>query len=177
MDYRASYTPEEIRNLWQTPRWLFNAINKNLHFSCDIAASKDNHLVAEYISEEDDAFKFDFSKYEGTFVWCNPPYSDITPWIDLAIKNRDEHGVGTVLLIPADTSVKWFGKCVDEANEITFITEGRINFIRADTGIPVNGNTKGSMLVMFGTEKSANGLETFYVDRKYLQSEGTEDEQ
>ena len=176
-DYRSSFTPEEIRDLWMTPRWLFSAINKQLNFVCDIAASEINHLLPTYITKEMDAFNYDFEPFRGRYVFCNPPYSDITPWIDLAIKNRDEHGVGTVLLIPADTSVKWFGKCVDEANEITFITEGRINFVRADTGVPVNGNTKGSMLVMFGTEKSANGLETFYVDRKYLQSEGTENEQ
>lgn len=83
--------------------------------------------------------------------------------------------MGTVLLVPADTSVKWFTKCVNEADSITFITEGRISFVRADTGRPVSGNTKGSMLVMFEPERNPNGcLETFYVDRDYLKAEGSE---
>lgn len=174
-DYRSSNTPESIRDLWQTPRWLFNAVNRNLHFVCDIAASSDNKLTHRYITENEDAFKYDFSEFQGMYVWCNPPYSDVTPWIDLAIKNRNEHNVGTVLLIPADTSVRWFSKCVDEADQITFITNGRVNFVRADTGVPVSGNTKGSMLVLFGTERNPNSLlETFYVDRDYLKAEGTE---
>lgn len=60
MDYRSSYTPENLRDLWQTPRWLFNAIDNNLHFACDIAASRDNHLVIRYITEIDNAFTYDF---------------------------------------------------------------------------------------------------------------------
>lgn len=172
-DYRSSHTPENLRDCWQTPRWLFNAINKQLNFVCDIAASEANHLVSDYLTQEVDAFTFDFEGLRNGYVWCNPPYSDITPWVDLAIKNRNEYGVGTVLLIPADTSVKWFGKCVDEADEITFITEGRISFVRADTGESINGNTKGSMLVLFDKVKNPKGLQTFYVDREYLKSEGS----
>lgn len=174
MDYRGSHTPLDIRDLWMTPRWLFNAVNKQLNFVCDIAASEANHLVSRYLTKEMDAFTYNFEVLRGGYVWCNPPYSDITPWIDLAIKNRNEHGVGTVLLIPADTSVKWFGKCVDEADEITFITEGRVNFVRADTGETISGNTKGSMMVLFNTSKNPNGLQTYYVDREYIKSEGTE---
>ena len=173
-DYRSSHTPEDIRNLWQTPRWLFNHLHDHLQFACDIAASSENHLVSTYLTEEDDSLTYDFSNFKGKYLWCNPPYSDITPWVELAIKNRNELGVGTVLLIPADTSVRWFGRCVDEADEITFITAGRINFVRADTQLPVNGNTKGSMLVLFDTVKNPKGLQTFYVDRDYIKSEGTE---
>lgn len=174
MDYRGSHTPENIRDLWQTPRWLFNAVNKNFNFSCDIAASDINHLCRKYITQEMDAFSYDFKDLANTFVWCNPPYSDVGPWIDLAIKNREEHQIGTVLLVPADTSVKWFGKVVDQADEVTFITEGRVSFVRADTQEPFTGNTKGSMLVFFSKEKT-NNLKTFYVDRDYIKSEGTDE--
>lgn len=176
-DYRSSYTPENIRDLWQTPRWLFEAINKRYKFTCDIAASLENHLVDTFLTEEDNALTYDFSGFEGKYLWCNPPYSDITPWVELAIRNRNEFKAGTVLLIPADTSVKWFGRCVDEADEIVFITEGRISFVRADTGDAISGNTKGSMLVLFNTVKNRQGLQTFYVDRDYLKSEGTENGQ
>lgn len=173
-DYRSSHTPEEIRNLWQTPNWLFNVINKRKDFVCDIAASKTNHLVRNYLSEERSAFNFDFEEFRGRYVWCNPPYSDISPWVDLAIRNQQNHGVGTVLLIPADTSVGWFDKCRTYANSIMFITGGRVSFVRADTGLPVSGNTKGSMLVIFEPTSTSNPINTYYIDRDSLKTEGTE---
>ena len=173
-DYRSSHTPEDIRDLWQTPRWLFNCVNEYKNFVCDIAASQSNHLVSTFISEEDNAFTYDFEVFRGNYVWCNPPYSDIGPWIDLAIKNQQNHNVGTVLLIPADTSVRWFDKCRINANSIMFITGGRISFVRADTGVPVNGNTKGSMLVTLDPTPPQEPIKTYYVDRDRLKTEGTE---
>ena len=166
-DYRSSNTPEDIRDLWQTPRWLFDSMDKRFSFSCDIAASDKNHLVKNYLTEQINAFAYDFTQLEGTYTWCNPPYSDISPWIDLAIDNK-KAGVGTVLLIPADTSVKWFSKCVSSADEIIFIIEGRISFVRADTQQLVSGNTKGSMLVIFSSDREKSGLTTSYIERDYL---------
>lgn len=146
VDYRGSHTPADIRDLWQTPRWLFDYMDNLNQYVCDIAASDYNHLCNEYVTEQQNAFIFDFSIFEGNSVWCNPPYSDINPWVDLAIKNRNQFGVGTTLLVPADTSVKWFEKALNSCDKVYFIVGGRISFIRADNQQAVSGNTKGSVL-------------------------------
>ncbi len=166
-DYRSSNTPEDIRDLWQTPKWLFDFFNTRFEFSCDIASSDKNHLLEKYITEEMDSLTYDFSEFRNTYTWCNPPYSDITPWVDLAIKNK-KLKVGTVLLLPADTSVKWFTKCINHADEIVFITGGRVSFTRADTQQSVSGNTKGSVVVIFSTEAERRKLSTSYIERDWI---------
>lgn len=171
LDYRGSHTPENIRDLWQTPRWLYNAMNSRFHFECDIAASSQNHLHPRYIDESQNAFTANMREFSYGSVWCNPPYSDITPWIELAITNRNDHNITTVMLIPADTSVGWFKLCTEQASQIMYITGGRISFVRADTLRTVSGNTKGSMLVVF--EPHTSELVTTYLDRNTLITEGT----
>lgn len=162
--YHDSHTPEDIRQLWQTPRYIYDYFNIYHPFACDIAASEVNHLHDRFITAEDNAFNFDFSEFSGQYVWCNPPYRDITPWIQLAERNRNEHQVGTVLLLPADTSVGWFQNIVETADCVYFITEGRLSFVRADTQEPVGGNTKGSIVVVYKPTRFMN----YMLDTKYL---------
>lgn len=169
VDYRGSHTPHDIRDLWQTPKWLFDTLNYDGRYSLDIAASDYNHLVENYITEEDNAFAYDFSDEWGKMVWCNPPYSDITPWVDLAITNQTEHGVGTTLLVPADTSVGWFKKAQESCDRIIFIIGGRVSFIRADTQEPVQGNTKGSVLLEWLPSR-LNKQEVIFWDRDTIKN-------
>lgn len=82
------------------------------------------------------------------YVWLNPPYSDITPFVRKAAAESAQQ-VGTVMLVPADTSVGWFSEALSTASEVRFITAGRLSFINAVTGKPANGNNKGSMLIIW----------------------------
>lgn len=139
-----SNTPAELKDLWQTPKFIFNHYNKRFNFNMDVCASHENTLVEHsYWTKEDDALHQNW----GSVNWCNPPYSDITPWVIKAIKEM-EQGCLTVMLIPSDTSVKWFKWAFDYCTECHFIS-GRISFINAETGNPVNGNNKGSVVFIF----------------------------
>lgn len=53
------------------------------------------------------------------------------------------------MLIPSDTSVGWFNSALETVDEVRLITGGRISFINAGTNKPVNGNNKGSMLLIW----------------------------
>ena len=172
--HHDSHTPEELRQLWQTPRWFFNHWDRHHHFAADIAASEVNHLCDNYITEEMNVFAQDFSGLTGEYVWCNPPYRDITPWIELFCNNADIHGVGTIALLPADVSTKWFKLASETADEIVFITGGRLSFVRADTQEPVGGNTKGSVVVIYRPRdtyemESVNPAISF-MDRDYIKN-------
>ena len=148
-DYTGSNTPIDIRNLWQTPPEIAAALNKEFHFVGDAAASDTNHLYPLYLTEEQNALETEWDIYfPPGYIWINPPYSDITPWVRKASQiDSDEHGA--VMLVPADTSVGWFNEAKRTCSEIRFITGGRLSFVRADTGKPVNGNNKGSMLLIW----------------------------
>jgi phage N-6-adenine-methyltransferase len=88
-------------------------------------------------------FSSDGINNEPVAAVCN----DITPWINKAIEQM-EFGRLTVMLLPADTSVKWFKLAFDNCTECHFIS-GRLAFINEETGKPVNGNNKGSVVFIF----------------------------
>jgi len=157
-----SNTPVNIRDLWQTPKQIFNKLNDEFNFDCDVAASDENHLCDRYFSESEfkNAFVCDWLKSN----WCNPPYSNITPWVQEAIWWYKNKGRGTVMLVPADTSVKWFKLAYESCNEVRFIS-GRISFINADTQKPVNGNNKGSVLFIWRGNAPKNSHTVTLIDR------------
>lgn len=141
-----SHTPIPIRDLWQTPRYIFDSLNAEFNFTTDVAAASYNHLCSHYITEEEDGLKADW----GLINWCNPPYSSIGPWISKAITEFDK-GNSTVMLVPSDTSVRWFREAFITCSEIRFIA-GRISFINSETQRAVAGNNKGSVLLIWDSE-------------------------
>lgn len=138
-----SNTPAVIKDLWQTPKALFDRLNCEFNFTGDVAASEANSLCGKFYTESDDAInkKWFYSN------WCNPPYSNIRPWVNKAIEQHKD-GKTVVMLVPSDTSVKWFKEAYESCNEVRFIS-GRISFINADTQKPVNGNNKGSVIFIW----------------------------
>lgn len=142
-----SNTPKEIKDLYQTPLSLFQSLDKEFNFNVDVAASSENSLVYSYFDEETNGLIYDWSRLT---CWCNPPYSNIMPWVEKAAK-ESKKGATVVMLVPADPSVKWFKRAWETANEVRFIN-GRISFIGARTGLPVKGNNKGSVLIIWRPE-------------------------
>ena len=148
--YHDSKTPAPIRDLWQTPRFVFDYYDRRFAFRCDLAANESNTFCDEYYSELDHS-AFDAKKTDSALsgnVWCNPPYSDISPWVDLCSRLSIETGSVFVMLLPADTSVKWFADALRLCSECHLIS-GRLSYINSDTGLPVSGNNKGSIVFIF----------------------------
>ncbi|KMK11699.1 adenine methyltransferase [Pluralibacter gergoviae] len=149
-DYTGSNTPVEQRNLWQTPRPLFEALNAEFSFVLDAAASAENALCRRFITAEQDTLVTPWADYMTIpgYAWLNPPYSDISPFVKKAAA-ESETQIGTVMLVPADTSVGWFSEAIRTASEVRLITAGRLAFINPEIGKPVSGNNKGSMLIIW----------------------------
>ncbi|ELN2736581.1 phage N-6-adenine-methyltransferase [Pluralibacter gergoviae] len=149
-DYGGSKTPVDQRNLWQTPRPLFEALNAEFSFVLDAAASAENALCRRYITEQEDTLTTpwaDFMTIPG-YAWLNPPYSNILPFVQKAAAEIDSQ-IGTVMLVPADTSVGWFREAIETASEVRFIVGGRLSFVNPVSGKAVSGNNKGSMLLIW----------------------------
>lgn len=165
-DYGGSKTPIEIRDLWQTPMWLWNPLNDKYNFAIDVAASHENHLCDKYFTIDDDALNQDWitgcdSIYAS--VWCNPPYSETGKWVEKASQEAQYYHSVIVMIVPADISTKWFMKALETCSEIIFLVGGRVNFVRADTQEEVKGNPKGSMLLTWNTSKTIN-CDLTYLD-------------
>lgn len=149
-DYGGSKTPLDQRDLWRTPPALFAALDAEFCFQLDAAAAPHNALCRRFITAEQNTLETPWADYLSIpgYVWLNPPYSDITPFVKKAAA-ESANQIGAVMLVPADTSVGWFKEAIQTASEVRFITAGRLAFINPVTGKPVSGNNKGSMLIIW----------------------------
>lgn len=148
--YGGSNTPADQRDLWRTPPSLFASLDAEFCFQLDAAAAPHNALCHKFITAEQNTLETPWADYLSIpgYVWLNPPYSDITPFVKKA-SAESANQIGTVMLVPADTSVGWFKEAIQTASEVRFITAGRLAFINPVTGKPVSGNNKGSMLIIW----------------------------
>lgn len=149
-DYGGSKTPPDQRDLWRTPPALFAALDAEFCFQLDAAAAPHNALCRKFITAEQNTLETPWADYLSIpgYAWLNPPYSEITPFVKKAAAESINQ-IGTVMLVPADTSVGWFKEAIQTASEVRFITAGRLAFINPVTGKPVSGNNKGSMLIIW----------------------------
>jgi phage N-6-adenine-methyltransferase len=181
-DYISSELSSNEKDSWSTPDWLFNALHHEFFFRLDVCATKENAKTSIYITEEQNALTmanwknsemYKFVTLANKFVWINPPYSRgmIKAFIDKAYEQLISHKICSVILVPATPDAGWWPK---NATEIRFITGGRVSFINPVTKQPVNGNTKGSALIIFKHMDLGHGTVTRYVDRDRLRELGEE---
>lgn len=171
-------------DLWATPLPIFSALHADFDFAPDVCATASNAKCRLFITEQQDSITTDWRKYLSTvggrndyapsaddrypaWCWCNPPYSNIGPWVKKAAQESEKNNLGVVMLVMADPSVGWFAEALKTVSEIRFITAtpkqsgngyhgGRISFLDGD-GRPVGGNNKGSMLLIWRPGISGNG--------------------
>lgn len=172
-DYGGSKTPLDQRDLWRTPPALFAALDAEFCFQLDAAAAPHNALCRKFITAEQNTLETSWADYLNVpgYVWLNPPYSDITPFVKKAAAESINQ-IGTVMLVPADTSVGWFKEAIQTASEVRFITAGRLAFINPVTGKPVSGNSKGSILIIWRPYPRTH-CEFTTVERDVLMEFGT----
>lgn len=149
---------------WRTPAYLFKYAEIMIPrgFDIDLAASEENTLCFEYFSKENSALDHEWHHY-GSYGWCNPPYSNIGPWISKAINER-LRGFTTIMLLPSPNGERW-NMNLQSANDIIFIV-GRVSFLNRE-GIPVQGNRQGSILVKY-SNLPLGSANVYFVNRDRL---------
>lgn len=135
---RASEGPGPSGDERVTPQWLFDALDAEFHFGLDGAATAMNAKTPRYCGLDRSgpvydangrlwrhnvgdglqvswatALAFDRPPGASMAVWLNCPYSrgSIPRWCEKA-EGEAQHGVTTVLLLPADTSTHYFHRYV-----------------------------------------------------------------
>lgn len=183
-----SHTATQDKDYWATPDEIVKGsleyfLQKGLPPShatigLDVCASKHNTKhPTNFITEKEDCLSVrwkDRLPLDSCVAWCNPPYSRGSKelFIEKAIQGA-YIGVETIMLLPNDTSAKWFSICVKNAKAVAFICDGRIGFINNATGERVNGNNAGSILALFGARES-KVARTLYVTKQRLEELGNE---
>lgn len=120
IDKRARFSAATGK--WGTPADVYAALHAEFAFTLDPCPWDD----AERIMENDGLAR----SWAGCRVFCNPPYSNIAPWLEKA----SEADVA-VFLLPARTDSKWWHEYAMQADEIRFV-RGRLKFNGAKWGAP-----------------------------------------
>jgi len=114
------HKPTDVRS---TPIGIFSDLNDEFDFNVYVCAIAENAKCDRFFSPNEDGLKQEWSGR----IWCNPPYSDIYPWLqkgESSIKNG-ECDVA-VFLLPSRTGTAWFHDFALK-HEVRFI-RGRLKF-------------------------------------------------
>ena len=112
-----------------TPDAEFAALHAEFAFTVDAAASVANARLPHFWTRLLDGLQQPWARER---VWCNPPYSQLLPWVEKATRERNPL---TVMLLPANrTEQGWWQDMIepyrDNGGELsTRFLRGRIKFI------------------------------------------------
>ena len=135
------------RDAWRTPRWLFEALDREFHFICDMVADEQNHLCSRYVTTNQDALSIKWPR-EGR-LWCNPPFS-MLPEFTAKAAGESSMGVEVVMLVPAHRCEQgwWHQYVLGVASEILYIRK-RVEYA-PPPGVVSSGATFPSCLLVYG---------------------------
>lgn len=150
-----------VSDEWYTPRWVFTAAG--LTFDLDVAAPENSDLrtcpARRYFTVADNGLEQD---WEGT-VWCNPPYSRATPWVERWAAHPDG-----LILLPAVTQSYWLGQVMRAAQTFTLL--GQLDFL-LPPNIITNGRPGVARIrwpnVLAGRGRCARAVEQVAAADKY----------
>jgi hypothetical protein len=123
------------RQNWCTPRDFFDQLNAEYGFTLDGASEPGNGLLP-IASTAGSPIPWD-----GHRVFCNPPWSNIRPFLEQAPAAKL-----AVFLVPARTNVAWFHRALELGATARFFP-GRPKFVGAPYNSPVD-----CMLLVFNSE-------------------------
>ena len=112
---------------WETPAQLYAFLDREFHFTLDVAASIDSAKCERFFTPESSALLQDWViQSGGGACWMNPPYGrKIGEWIRKAVEEW-KRGATVVILVPARTDTSWWHDyCM--LGEIRFL-RGRLRF-------------------------------------------------
>jgi site-specific DNA-methyltransferase (adenine-specific) len=128
--------PKSKSDKWETPKELYDELNKEFSFNFDPCPITWKEGDADGLQVE-----------WGSSTFCNPPYSKVALWIKKAY-DEWKKGKQVVMLINAITDTKAFHEYIYGNAELRFL-KGRIKFIDPANPKKQQPNVKPSMLVIF----------------------------
>jgi phage N-6-adenine-methyltransferase len=132
---------------WETPPDLFAALHSEFAFTCDVAATDANALCDYYETRETDGVAVEWGAGQYARVWCNPPYSNVTPWIEKAHDTQERGGLAVMLLTVTPETRAWKEHVLGVADEVRFLAR-RVRFNMG--GVPAKAShTLPSAVVVF----------------------------
>lgn len=94
-------------------------------FDIDLAAEESNKVAYAFYSKEDNSLKQDWGF--GGFCWLNPPFSNITPWVEKSYM-ESQKGAKIAALVPASVGSNWWSNWVENKAHVLLL-QPRLTFV------------------------------------------------
>lgn len=111
---------------WETPDWLFKALDSEFGFTLDGAATEENAKCEKFCTKHTPA-----DSWANQRVFCNPPYSEIEYFV-----RRAYTAEAAVLVLPVRTDSDWHRLLIEHGAELRYFRR-RVAFLE-------NGKPQGS---------------------------------
>jgi phage N-6-adenine-methyltransferase len=119
VNFRAKNHPQQVGKRGacddtddrETPPEIIDPLRAEHGFTLDVAASPHNARCPQFYTVAEDGLA---QTWTGV-VWCNPPYSDIRPWVEKAWRAMMVDGASVVvMLLPSNrTEQRWWQEHVE----------------------------------------------------------------
>lgn len=137
----------DSHDCWRTPRALWDRLNAQFHFVCDLASSDDNALCANHLTANDDALALDWPL--NGWCWLNAPFSQL-PEFFAKVHEQVVRGVRLVAAVPGHRHEQdWFHKHVVGVATSIAVPLGRVNY-GAPPGVASSTVSFPSMILIYG---------------------------
>jgi len=147
-----------IRDSWATPDYIFDPLDHEFGFTIDVCATKDNAKIQNWIELPNNALELcwrygdDNNNWDQCVAWCNPPYSDVAPWIAKAIEQARCNNVTTVMLTNYIVDCAYFHEHLPHIEEIRLALT-RIQFEPPES-VESSSNSKPQQLTIITPESA-----------------------
>lgn len=141
---QAPVAPGGESDDWYTPLKVFAPLHAEMKFTVDAAGAADapvSKLIGRWHDIEEDGLA---QEYDGDRVWCNPPYSDIAPWVErgmLAVLMGEAEL--WAMLLPSWTDRAWWHDFIEPHRIEESPIEVDLLFIRGRVRFGFPGNPEG----------------------------------
>jgi phage N-6-adenine-methyltransferase len=136
------------KDVWQTPDWLIDGIQQHVTIDLDPCAGANTHIgETNYRLEDgDDGLS---QPWFGT-VFCNPPFTQKTDWLDKAVTAIDNTEL-ILFVTPDSTDVQswWHGSIVPHARYVWF-SKGRVSYVDPTSDGERESPPFGTAISIFG---------------------------
>lgn len=125
---------------YRTPTAFLDALKHRLGidgFTIDLAASEENKVAPLWYDTTTNALlpEHPWTVDGKGWSFCNPPYADITPWVEKAFFEMMDEGANVAMLVPASVGSNWWANWVHNVAHTLFLN-GRITFEGATDPYP-----------------------------------------
>ena len=131
---------------WETPPKVFESICDRFNIApyLDVCASYGMNKCKRFFTPKQDGLKQEWQETS----WCNPPFSDIEPWLAKATQQHEEFGTDIIMIITANAACAKYAEPYLERDNGPEVHRhyGRIKFW--EDGRPSDNNSPNAMNII-----------------------------